>query len=421
MKISCVGAGPAGLYFAIVMKRRNPNHEIVVHERNPAGTTHGWGVVFWDDLLATLRINDPDSARAIADQAVPWSGQVVDVEGQPPLHYGGGGYGICRRRLLQILIERALALGVDIRFESEISEPSQVADADLIVAADGVASQLRRHHADQFRPRIEAGRNKYIWLATTRQFSSFTFGFVPTHAGWVWFHAYSFKEGASTFIVECAPETWNALGLGTMAADAELRVLESIFTKHLDGHELISRDSHDNRLAWSSFRTLVNRSWHADNLVLIGDAAHTTHFTIGSGTRLAIDDAIALASALSEHDSLARALDVFELRRHRALARVQRDARLSAEWFENLPRYIRYNAPTFFTLLLARRSRLLKRIPARTYLYLRDRFTRLTDRTASPFARIGGPAHAFGSKANVGPAGPSLESPAVDAVSAGAG
>lgn len=180
MRISCVGAGPAGLYFAIVMKRRNPNHEIVVHERNPAGTTHGWGVVFWDDLLATLRTNDPDSAQAIADQAVPWSGQVVDVEGQPPLHYVDGGYGICRRRLLQILIERALALGVDVRFESEISALSQVADADLVVAADGVASRLRRHRADQFRPQIEAGRNKYIWLATTQPFPSFTFGFVPT-------------------------------------------------------------------------------------------------------------------------------------------------------------------------------------------------------------------------------------------------
>lgn len=405
MKISCVGAGPAGLYFAIVMKRRNPNHEIVVHERNPAGTTHGWGVVFWEDLLATLRTNDPDSAQAIADQAVPWSGQVVDVEGQPPLRYGGGGYGLCRRRLLQILIERALALGVDVRFESEISDLSQVADADLIVAADGVASQLRRHRADQFRPQIEAGRNKYIWLATTQRFPSFTFGFVPTSAGWVWFHAYSFKEGMSTFIVECAPETWNGLGLGTMVADAELRVLESIFAKYLDGHELISRDGHGNTLPWSSFRRLANRKWHADNLVLIGDAAHTTHFTIGSGTRLAIDDAIALASALSEHDSLPRALDAFDHRRRRALARVQRDARLSAEWFENLPRYIRYNAPTFFRLLLARRSRLLKRMPARPYLYLRGQLTKLRGRPASPLARIGGPAHPFGSKANRGIAG----------------
>ena len=371
MKISCVGAGPAGLYFAIVMKRRNPNHEIVVHERNPAGTTHGWGVVFWDDLLATLQANDPDSARAIADEAVRWSGQVVDIEGQPPLHDGGAGYGICRRRLLQILIERALALGVDVRFESEISELSQVADAALVVAADGVASQLRRHCADRFRPQVEAGRNKYIWLATTQRFPSFTFGFVPTRAGWVWFHAYSFKEGVSTFIVECAPETWNGLGLGTMPANAELRALEGIFAKHLEGHELISREDRGNRLPWLSFRTLVNRTWHADNVVLIGDAAHTTHFTIGSGTRLAIDDAIALASALSEHDRLPRALYAFERRRHRAIARVQRDARLSAEWFENLPRYIRYSAPTFFTLLLARRSRLLKRMPARTYLYLR--------------------------------------------------
>ncbi len=400
MKISCVGAGPAGLYFAIVMKRRNPDHEIVIHERNPAGTTHGWGVVFWDDLLATLRSNDPDSAQAIADQAVPWSGQVIDVEGQPPIHDAGGGYGICRRRLLQILVERAIALGGDVRFESEIRELGQIADADLIVAADGVASQLRRHRADRFRPQIEAGRNKYIWLATTRPFPSFTFGFVPTSAGWVWFHAYSFKEGASTFIVECAPETWHGLGLGTMRADAELRTLEGIFAQHLDGHELIRRDGQGDRLPWLSFRTLVNRRWHADNVVLIGDAAHTTHFTIGSGTRLAIDDAIALASALSEHDSLPRALDAFNHRRRRALARLQRDARLSAEWFENLPRYIRYSTPTFFALLLARRSRLLKRMPARTYLYLRGHYTKLTGRAASLPARIGGPARPFGSKAN---------------------
>ncbi len=400
MKISCVGAGPAGLYFAIVMKRRNPDHEIVIHERNPAGTTHGWGVVFWDDLLTTLRSNDPVSAQAIADQAVPWSGQVVDVEGQAPIYDAGGGYGICRRRLLQILVERAIALGVEVRFESEIRELDQIADADLIVAADGVASQLRRHRADRFRPQIEAGRNKYIWLATTRPFPSFTFGFVPTSAGWVWFHAYSFKEGASTFIVECAPETWNGLGLGTMRADDELRTLEGLFAQHLDGHELIRRDGQGDTLPWLSFRTLVNRRWHADNVVLIGDAAHTTHFTIGSGTRLAIDDAIALASALGEHDSLPRALNAFNHRRRRALARLQRDARLSAEWFENLPRYIRYSAPTFFTLLLARRSRLLKRMPARTYLYLRGHYTRLTGRAASPPARIGGPGRPFGSKAN---------------------
>lgn len=393
MRIACVGAGPAGLYFAIVMKRRNPHHEIVVHERNPVGTTHGWGVVFWDDLLASLRANDPESAQAIADQAIRWSGQTVDVEGSTPLHHAGGGYGICRRRLLEILTERALALGVEVRFESEISAIGQVSDADLIVAADGVASRLRRHHADRFRPRIEAGRNRYVWLATTQPFPSFTFGFVRTKAGWIWFHAYSFKDGMSTFIVECAPETWSGLGFGAMPAQDQVRALEAIFAKHLGGQRLISREDRGEDLPWMSFRTLSNRSWHADRLVLIGDAAHTTHFTIGSGTRLAIDDAIALAAALSEHDTLPGALESFGARRRRALARVQRDASLSAAWFENLPRTIRYDAPTFFTLLLARRSRLLRRMPVTAYLSLRTIYTKLNALAFMRSASTGGARH----------------------------
>lgn len=370
MKIACVGAGPAGLYFAILMKLRDVKSDITIFERNPVGSTHGWGVVFWDDLLNSLSHNDPRSAHEIAEHSLRWIGQVVDVKGKQRVHKEGSGYSICRRKLLAILTKRAMELGVEIQFQREIAHVSQLPQVDLVVTADGVGSQLRRHHADQFKTQVDMGRNKYVWLGTTQVFGGFTFGFVPTEAGWIWFHAYAFKKDMSTFIVECAPETWTGLGFDKMNASDSLKLLERLFEQHLNGHQLITHTDEDKGLPWLNFRTTENEKWYTDNIVLVGDAAHTTHFTIGSGTRLAIEDAIALAEALNEQDDMQAALKVYESKQQRALTRPKQHAHLSAQWFENLPRYINFGAQEFLTLMLNRRSLLLPHLPPSLYLQI---------------------------------------------------
>ncbi|MCB5175397.1 FAD-dependent monooxygenase [Microvirga lenta] len=370
MKIACVGAGPAGLYFAILMKLRDPRHEITVYERNPEGVTHGWGVVFWDDLVADLRANDPVTAQAILDRSFGWIDQVVDVKGSRPARGGGTGFGICRRTLLAILRERATDLGVEILFEHEIAEGAQLPDADVIVAADGVGSQVRRLRMDRFRTRIDLGRNKYVWLGTPRVFEAFTFGLVPTQAGWIWFHAYGYSKDMSTFIVECSPETWKGLGFDRRNSAQSLTLLENLFEDHLNGHRLLSHSDSQESLPWLNFRNMTNEKWHADNIALLGDAAHTTHFSIGSGTRLAIQDAIALAANLHGHEDVQTALAAYEQERQLAMLRPQREARLSAAWFENIPRYAHLAPPQLFALLLDRRSRLVSHIPPKLYYRL---------------------------------------------------
>jgi anthraniloyl-CoA monooxygenase len=207
MRIVCVGGGPAGLYFAILMKERDREHEITVLERNPAGVTYGWGVVFWDDLLDQLYASDPTTATEMSSNAFRWNGQLLAVEGKDPAHVEGHGYGIGRHRLLDLLRERAVELGVQVRFEHEIEDLSQLPDGDLIVACDGVNSRLRQLHAADFKAELRTGRNKYIWLGTAKVFDTFTFAFVPTAVGWIWSHAYAFDDDTSTFIVECSPET----------------------------------------------------------------------------------------------------------------------------------------------------------------------------------------------------------------------
>jgi anthraniloyl-CoA monooxygenase len=371
MRIVCVGGGPGGLYLAILMKQRDPGHDVTVLERNPAGVTYGWGVVFWDDLLQGLRANDPPTARAIGEAAFRWAGQQILVDGQPPASLSGHGYGMGRQRLLDILTARALELGVRVRFEAEVEDPAQLGEADLVVACDGVNSRLRRRHPDGFGTRIDSGRNRYIWLGTTKVFDSFTFAFVKTRAGWVWCHAYGFDEATSTFIVECSPETWAGLGFGQLGLDDSLQRLERIFELPLDGHRLVAQAPARDRTPWLGFRTVTNDRWHQGNVVLLGDAAHTTHFTIGSGTKLAIEDAIGLAAALGEHRDLATALAAYERRRKTALVLLQREARNSARWFENLPRYVALGEPRFVALLHHRRSPLLTRMSPAGYYRLR--------------------------------------------------
>jgi anthraniloyl-CoA monooxygenase len=356
MRIVCVGAGPAGLYFAILAKLSNKAHDISVIERNPAGVTYGWGVVFWEDLLDDLYRNDPESARAIAEAAVRWEAQEVHLRGQRTTHVGRAGFSLGRDRLLEVLVRRAVGLGIDVQLQREIEELSEFADADLIVACDGVNSKIRQLHGDHFRTRAELGRNKYIWLGTDKVFDAFTFAFEETPAGWIWFHAYRFNSEASTFIVECPPETWRALGFDRLGPDEALRCLEDIFRRHLDGHSLISQSRDRCKAQWLNFKRITNKRWHHGKVVLMGDAAHTTHFSIGSGTKLAMQDAIGLARSLRDHEDLPAALEAYEEERRGALRPLQSEARRSARWFENVPRHVAQPATRFAYALLSRRG-----------------------------------------------------------------
>lgn len=371
MRVACVGAGPAGLYFAILQKLRAPRSEVTVYERSPSGVTHGWGVVFWQDLLDVLHQSDPASARDLAAQAFRWVDQVVELQGAPALRSRGTGFAIRRQRLLDVLSRRAEQLGVVLRYGQEIAEPAQLPDADVIVAADGAGSALRRSQAAHLRPRVLAGRNKYVWLGTTRCFESFTFGFTPTPAGLIWCHAYGFEPGLSTLIAECAPHTWEALGFDRLDGQASLQLLEQLFAPQLQGHRLLCATPVEGGLPWLRFRTVTNERWHAGRVVLMGDAAHTTHFAIGSGTRLAIQDAVALAGALGGTGDPQAAFLRYEAERREALRPAQEDARLSARWLEHVPRYSGLPPEQFCSLLLNRRSRVMPYLPPRLYCQLR--------------------------------------------------
>ncbi|MFG2332454.1 FAD-dependent monooxygenase [Streptomyces sp. NPDC048604] len=369
MKVACVGGGPAGLYFSILMKLQDPSHHITVYERNSAGSTYGWGVTYWAGLLDKLTVHDPESARAVADSSVRWSDGVAHVDGVSTTHHGDEGHGIGRHRLLDILTDRARSLGVRVEFEHDLG-PDDLPDADLVVAADGINSKLRERYADHFGARVAVGRNVYTWLGTTRVFDSFTFSFAETEHGWIWCYAYGFSGDHSTCVVECAPETWSGLGLDRMNEADGLGALEKLFADILDGHPLIGRAQTDDAVQWLNFRTLTNETWHLGNLVLLGDAAHTTHYSIGAGTTLALEDAIALAEALRTTDELPAALARYERERRDALLSVQSAARHSAAWYENLARYIHLPPAQMFALLGQRHSPLLPYVPPQLYYRL---------------------------------------------------
>jgi 2-polyprenyl-6-methoxyphenol hydroxylase-like FAD-dependent oxidoreductase len=369
VRIACIGGGPAGLYFALLMKLSEPQDEITIFERSLPGATRGWGVVFWDDLLKQLYRADPQSARQIEEASFRWDGQVVDVNGRRVRDESLRGYGINRQRLLDVLTRRAQDAGVRVEFGHEVTEPSQRSEADLVVACDGVSSRTRLR-TEGFQTDVQLGSNKYIWLGTDKVFETFTFPFVSTESGWVWAHAYGIDAKTSTFIIECTAETYMGLGFDVMPPGACLSLLEKIFASHLDGHHLIGQFPDGTNAPWLNFRTVTNKRWYHGTTVLAGDAAHTTHFTIGSGTKLAIEDAIALAGNLRRHGELELALRSYEGERKSALLQPQSDARLSAQWFENISRYIDVGPHQFFTLLHARRSLLLPHVSPRLYYQL---------------------------------------------------
>ncbi|MCE5291760.1 MAG: FAD-dependent monooxygenase [Nocardiaceae bacterium] len=368
MKVACVGGGPAGLYFSILMKQRDPSHVVTVYERNPAGSTYGWGVTMSNGLLKKLRRVDPESALTIEKSSVRWDSWFFGVRDRATLKQGRNtGIGIGRRQLLEILAERARGLGVRIEYEHEITSEEEVADADLIFAGDGVNSVLRHRYADHFGERFAVGRNFYLWLGTTKVFESFTYSFVETEHGWIWAYGYKHNEDCSTCVVECAPATWRGLGFDQASEAASLAMLEKLFADILDGHHLIGRAVPGNTANWLRFRTLTNRTWHHDNLVLAGDAAHTTHYSLGVGTRLAFGDAAVLVRALNLDLPLAEALDLYERQRKATTRGASRSASRSARWYEHLPRYVDLPPEILIALFGRRRSVLLPFVPPRLY------------------------------------------------------
>ncbi len=364
LRIACLGGGPAGLYFAILMKLRNAAHDIHVFERNRAGDTFGWGVVFSDQTLANLEANDPVSARTISDSFAHWDDIAVTVAGSTVISSGHGFIGIGRRQLLQILQARAAELGVVLHFETECgNDVADYADFDLLVAADGVNSGVRTRYADRFGVNIDIRRNKFMWLGTHALFDAFAFIFVDTPHGPVWAHAYRFNADTSTFIVECSPETWAGLGFDDMDQEEAIAASEALFAAHLGGRALISNSAHlRGSASWINFRRILCDRWSFDNVVLLGDAAHTAHFSIGSGTKLALEDAIKLAevlgrAGLNEQAALTAALADYEAERRIAVLRIQNAARNSTEWFETIERYLAFPPQQFAYALLTRSQR----------------------------------------------------------------
>ena len=360
MRIACLGGGPAGLYFAISMKLRDPSHSIDLYERNRPDDTFGWGVVFSDQTVENLMANDPVSGAVIRDEFAHWDDIDVHIHGETIRSSGHGFIGIGRKRLLNILQDRARAVGVDLHFEHEASpDLGDWSDYDLVIAADGANSRIRTRYEEHFGVDIQVRRNKFFWFGTNKVFDAFTFAFERTEAGWIWAHAYRFDDNLSTFIVEMDPETWHRLGLDRMDQPEAIAMCERIFAKYLDGHALVSNATHlPGPQAWLNFRRIICDRWSYGNLILLGDAAHTAHFSIGSGTKLALEDAIKLAEVLNR-PGLTReaALEEYQAERNLEVLKLQNSARNSTEWFETLERYLHFEPIQFAYSLLTRSQR----------------------------------------------------------------
>ena len=378
MRIVCVGGGPAGLYFALLMKKLQPEHSISVVERNKAYDTFGWGVVFSDATMAAMKVWDPESAAEIQDAFNHWDDIEVLFKGTRQRTSGHGFVGIGRKKLLNILQRRCEALGVELVFETEVSSDRDYSDADLIIASDGFNSKIRNKYAEVFEPDLVTRPNRYIWLGTSKLFDAFTFDFRKTGHGWFQAHIYKFDENTSTFIVETTEEAYEKHGLGDMDQQASIDFCQNLFSEVLEGSELMANARHLRGSAWLNFNRLICGKWSHFNgnshVVLMGDAAHTAHFAIGSGTKLAIDDAIELTNQFNRHghsrDKIPAVLQTYEDIRRVDVARIQNAARNAMEWFEVVgQRYADTLEPEQFMYSMLTRSQRI----SHENLRLRDR------------------------------------------------
>jgi len=314
MKIAVLGGGPSGLYFAISAKLRDARHDITVYERNKPDDTFGWGVVLSDETLDTLRANDVKSAAALPAHFAYWDDIAVVHDGHRTLSTGHGFCGIGRMQMLLDLQARALELGVKIEFETDVQDTREYMNThDLVVASDGIHSRTRSEFEEYFRPDIDVRKCHFVWLGTHQKFEDvFTFIFENTQHGWIWAHAYQFDNDTATFIVECGPEVFEAFGFGEMDQDECVSVCEEIFKDHLGGHSLMTNSRHIRGSAWMNFPRVLCEKWHHENVVLLGDSSATAHFSIGSGSKLGMESAIALAQYITTEDSLAAAIEEYQ-------------------------------------------------------------------------------------------------------------
>ncbi len=353
MKIVILGGGPAGLYCGLLIKKAHPAHDITIIERNPADVTYGWGVVFSDRTLASFQRADFKTYEQITGSFVIWDTIDVYYRGEKISCGGHVISSIARKYLLGILQQRCAELGISLVFGREIDDLSEIGGYDLLIAADGINSLARKTYADHFIPRVTNGRARYIWLGANRLLDAFTFIFCENEHGLFQVHAYPFSGTTSTFIVECDEASWLKAGLDTASEEQSLAYCQNLLADHLGGARLLSNNS-----KWISFPTLKTRRWHYKNIVLLGDAIHTAHFSIGSGTKLAMEDAIALAQSLEQHRDLETALNAYELERKPVVEVFQRAASESQAYFETLKRYLSLEPMPFAFQLLTRSGRI---------------------------------------------------------------
>jgi anthraniloyl-CoA monooxygenase len=356
MKITIIGAGPAGLYFAVLMKKADASHRITVLERDGADDTFGWGIVFSDQTFAYLEDSDEPSFRDIVAARETWDNVDVVHRGAKVSIHGNRFSGIARIAFLKILQRRAAALGVDLRFQTPVVDVAQLEPYDLLVGADGANSQIRQRYAGAFGPELSAARNKYIWLGTPRLFHGLTLTFRETAWGPFAAHSYRFSPALSTFIVECGPETWAKAGFAGMTEAETCDRLAAIFSDDLRGAPLLT----NNFVRWLNFTLVRNRQWWTERVVLLGDALHTAHFSIGSGTKLALEDAIALAKAFAQRGEAADALPYFQQQRKPIVDGMQEAALESLRWFENMGDDFALDPIVFAYRLMTRSGRLDK-------------------------------------------------------------
>jgi anthraniloyl-CoA monooxygenase len=353
MKINVIGGGPAGLYFAILMKKADALHQIRIYERNGPDDTFGWGVVFSGKTLANLRAADDVSHAEITKEFEAWDNvDVVHRDSKISIH-GNSFSGIARLQLLKILQRRAEQLGVEIQFRSEVHDVESLRnDSDLLLAADGVNSTVRLRYAEQFQPELDVRANRYIWYGTHQLFHGLTLTFRENSAGTFAAHSYKFSPTTSTFIVECDPETWAKAGFEQMGSEETLKYVGKVFAQDLNGHTLLSNNS-----KWINFLLVKNRKWFFENIALIGDALHTAHFSIGSGTKLAMEDAIALAESFQQTANVRDALAHFEKTRRPVIEDYQAAAFESMRWFENAKQYMHLSPIKLAYALMTRSGR----------------------------------------------------------------